>query len=56
MTASEGFKHDREYIRRNRRAPIVDGECHRVAVLVRPERDGRSAAVLYRIANQITYD
>ena len=34
----------------------MDGERHGVAVAVRGKRDRRSAAVLYRVANQIRYE
>ena len=34
----------------------MDGEAHRVTLLLGDDRDGRSAAVLYRVANQIRHD
>jgi hypothetical protein len=55
-TSCERFKHERQYIVRNRGASIMDGEHHGVAVSMRGERDRRSAAVLYRVANEIRYD
>jgi hypothetical protein len=36
--------------------PIVDGERYRVALFLAGKGDGRSVAVLYRVADEIRHD
>src|SRR5512141_1081728 len=54
--ASERFKHERQHLWGNRRTPVMNGEHHGIALLLPGESDGRSAAVLYRVADQIRHD